>query len=606
MAVGFPTDWLEELKSKCGIVEVVSQYVPLTKRSGKHFGCCPFHNEKTGSFCVNEDGQFYHCFGCGESGDVVKFIMEMESCTFWDAVKLLAERVNMELPEFTHGENVAIKKDKKDLLENCMHSAFEYYYKNLRTAGGKDALDYLKKRKISEEFCNYYGIGLSLSYEGMTSFLRRKGYTVEILRECGLIEGENNNDAFSNRIIVPILNSMGKVVAFGGRIYHGEENRPKYKNSTNTLLFDKSRTLYGLNFVKAEKKKNGLSEIILVEGYMDVIALGSHKIMNAVAGMGTALTVGQAKELVRLCKNVLVCYDSDEAGKKAAIKNVETLSNEGAEVKIITLPEGKDPDDYVREVGADGFLRLAAEALPLVDFKLKLCENAYGLSSANARAKYATAAVKVLSAIENETERAVYINEVAKRCGVNSEILASQVKRESEQLPKQQQNQQPQSGVINDTNAGNIIAEQCVLHYVLFNREFAKFEQLQKEWFTNPVHNEIFDLILRQKENKKTVNAGILYSLMQENEEMNAVINLALKLENEKQEEKYYTDSAVMIANLYLTKLITDIGARYENESDASGKKSLLVALATAQQKLKLTSIAGKKLNFGEDHNNNG
>lgn len=590
-------EWLEELKSKCGIVEVVAQYVQLTKKGGKHFGCCPFHNEKTASFCVNEDGQFYHCFGCGESGDVVKFVMEMESCSFMDAAKILAEKVNFTLPEFKHDEHYQEKKDKNEILLGCMHDAFGYYYKNLRGSEGKDASDYLANRKISAEICNHYGIGLSISYDGLTGYLRRKGYTLENLRECGLIEGVNNNDAFSNRIIVPILNSMGKVVAFGGRIYHGEENRPKYKNSTNTLLFDKSKTLYGLNFAK-EEKKNGLSEIILVEGYMDVIALGSHGIKNAVAAMGTALTPGQAKELVRLCKNVLVCYDGDEAGRKASVKNVEILTQEGAEVKIICLPEGKDPDDYVRENEANGFLMLAQQALPLVDFKLQLCENLYGLSSANGRAKYASAAVKVLSAIANETEREVYTSEVAKKCGVNADFLASQVKCDLIDKP-----------LVNkispvEVNSGNIKAEQCVLHYLLFNSEFAKIDELQREWFSNEIHIEIFDFISKKKANNENINAGMLYGIIQESDEMNAVVNLELKLEDEKLEEKYYNDSAIMIANLYLTKIINETSARYEEESEASAKKSLIVSLTSAQQKLKLTTIAGKKLNFEKERNN--
>lgn len=596
---GFPIEWLEELKTKCGIVEIVSQYVQLTKRSGKHFGCCPFHNEKTASFCVNDDGQFYHCFGCGESGDIIKFIMEMESCSFWDAAKLLAERVNMELPEFKYNESTAVKKDKLKELEECMHSAFVYYYKNLRTVDGKNAVDYLEKRKIVESACNYYGIGLSTSYDGVVGHLRRKGYSLEQLLECGLIDAKNN-DAFANRIIVPILNAMGKVVAFGGRIYQGEENRPKYKNSTNTVLFDKSRTLYGLNFVKNEKKKNGLPDIILVEGYMDVIALGSHGIMNAVAGMGTALTEGQAKQLTRLCKNVLVCYDSDTAGKKAAIKNVQTLSQEGAEVKIITLPDGKDPDDFVRENGADEFLKLASTALPLVDFKLKICEDTYGLSSANARAKYATAGVKILAEIENPTERTVYITEVARKCGVNAEVLASQVRADATQIPTLQ----PKRSVITDANAGNIIAEQSILYFLLRGCEFAHIEELQKDWFTNAVHLEIFEFIAEQTKKGKTVKAGMLYGIIQESDDMNAVVNLELELENKKQEEKYYTDSVLMIANLYLTRLITETSEMYEQEEDTDIKKSLLGALVTAQQRLKLTTIAGKKLTTGEENNN--
>ena len=315
MAGGFTPEFLEELKYKCDIVEVISQYVPLQKKGGRYFGCCPFHNEKTPSFCVNNG--WYHCFGCGASGDVVKFVMEMESVSFYDAVKILADKVGLQLPEVKLDPQYAQKKEHGDVLKQLMRDAARYYRNNLLDEKkGNDAREYLHNRGLDDEIAKRYGLGLSLDNESMVGYMRRKGYSLKDLEECGLVgNAQRPYDAFANRIIVPIMDSMSNVIAFGGRIYHGEKDVAKYKNSTNTTLFDKGRTIYGINFIKRDKKMNGVAykELILVEGYMDVISLGASGIKNVVACMGTALTDGQARELSRMTENLYVCYDGDGA-----------------------------------------------------------------------------------------------------------------------------------------------------------------------------------------------------------------------------------------------------------------------------------------------------
>ena len=358
MAGGFTPEFMEELKYKCDIVEIISSYVPLQKKGGRYFGCCPFHNEKTPSMCVNNG--WYHCFGCGASGDVVKFVMEMENISFYDAVKLLADKVGMQLPEVKFDPKYNEKKEHGDVLKQLMRDVARYYRNNLLDESkGKEAREYLANRGIDDETSKRYGLGLSLDYESMAGYMRRKGYKLADLLECGLIAStERPSDAFANRIIVPIMDGMSNVIAFGGRIYHGEKDVAKYKNSTNTALFDKGRTVYGINFVKRDKKLNGASykNLILVEGYMDVISLGAAGVKNAVAGMGTALTEGQAREISRLTDTVFVCYDGDGAGRKASVKNTDILAKFVQNVKVVSLPDGKDPDETVRSEGYEGFM----------------------------------------------------------------------------------------------------------------------------------------------------------------------------------------------------------------------------------------------------------
>lgn len=588
---GYANDWLEELKSKTNIVDIIGQYVRLTKKGSKHFGCCPFHNEKTGSFCVNEDAQFYHCFGCGVSGDVVKFVQEIESCTFMEACEMLAEKVNMEIPKFEKSNAPKIDKSESEKLYDCMHDAFGYYYANLRK-NGNIAIEYLKSRGIDEDTMKYYGIGLSSNFDGMTTYLRLKGYTKNQLIDCGLIEGDNGKDPFSNRIIVPILNSFGKVVAFGGRIFQNEERRPKYKNSTNTILFDKSKTLYGLNFAKNLKKEHNLNEIILVEGYMDVISLGAKGIKNAVAGMGTALTEGQARELARLCKKIYVCYDGDGAGRKAAVRNVEILAaQQNTDIKIVDMPDGYDPDDYVKEFGTDGFMKLIDNALPLVDFKFKLIEDKVGLDSTNARARFASMASIVLASIEDTAERAVYAGEIAKKCQIAPESLldkakTTKIEKKSPEMPEI---------VIDSKNMGKIMAEQSLLNALLFQKSFAKIEQLQDEWFVDSEYKEIFEILCqREKANKKT-NAGILLGLFPESKAVDGVVNFDA-CSDDKTKTKFYFDSALMLANNFLNEKMIAIVKAYEDEKDDNKKRDLMKQLGEIQQKKSLKNLEGKKL----------
>ncbi|MDE6061054.1 MAG: DNA primase, partial [Clostridia bacterium] len=374
MSQGFTPEFMEELKYKTDIVDVISQYVPLQKKGGRYFGCCPFHHEKTPSFCVNQDSGFYHCFGCGVSGDVIKFVMEMESMSFFDVVKYLAEKAGMQLPEIKIDPKYSEKKERNEVLKQLMRDAARYYRNNLvNPVKGKDARAYLESRGINEETAHRYGLGLSLDYDSMVGYMRRKGHSLKDLLDSGLISNvDRPSDAFANRIIVPIINSMNEVVAFGGRIYHGEKDVAKYKNSTNTVLFDKGRTIYGVNYVKQDKRAGEVHrELILVEGYMDVISLGAAGIRNAVAGMGTALTDGQAHELKRLVPKIYVCYDGDGAGRKATVKNVEPLVKCGLDVRVVMLDDGKDPDETVRADGYDGFMKHIGEALPVIEYKLK-------------------------------------------------------------------------------------------------------------------------------------------------------------------------------------------------------------------------------------------
>jgi len=589
MAGGFTPEFMEELKYKCDIVEIISQYVPLQKKGGRYFGCCPFHNEKTPSMCVNNG--WYHCFGCGASGDVVKFVMEMESVSFYDAVKILADKVGMQLPEVKFDAKYAQKKEHSDVLKQLMRDVARYYRNNLLDEKkGAEARNYLASRGIDDETSKRYGLGLSLDGESMVGYMRRKGYMLKDLQECGLIANPDRPyDAFANRIIVPIMNGMSDVIAFGGRIYHGEKDVAKYKNSTNTTLFDKGRTLYGVNFIKRDKKLNGVAykELILVEGYMDVISLGAAGIKNAIAGMGTALTEGQAREISRLTENLYVCYDGDGAGKHASIKNVDILSPYIQNVKVVSLDEGKDPDETVREEGYEGFMKHVSEALPVVEYKLKLCADANDLGSVNGRAKYVQSALKVLKDIDNRAEREVYMAIVSKLSGVSVSTLSQEIG-----APRPQR-EEPINENSEEKQAKNLRASRFIVNRLLNNAVYADLSKIKREWLANDTHKKIFDFVLTEPEKKVSISK--MYDVMgYDDDEINHVLGINLHFSDNGREADYYNDCLLALANECISKKLEEAKERFNTLSDANEKRAGIAEISALQKILKSKSIEDK------------
>lgn len=589
MAGGFTPEFLEELKYKCDIVEVISQYVPLQKKGGRYFGCCPFHNEKTPSFCVNNG--WYHCFGCGASGDVVKFVMEMESVSFYDAVKILADKVGLQLPEVKLDPQYAQKKEHGDVLKQLMRDAARYYRNNLLDEKkGNDAREYLHNRGLDDEIAKRYGLGLSLDNESMVGYMRRKGYSLKDLEECGLIANtERPYDAFANRIIVPIMDSMSNVIAFGGRIYHGEKDVAKYKNSTNTALFDKGRTIYGVNFIKRDKKLNGIAykELILVEGYMDVISLGASGIKNAVACMGTALTDGQARELSRMTETLYVCYDGDGAGKKATIRNVDILAKFVQNVRVISLDDGKDPDETVREGGVEAFVKKQKEALPVIEYKLKLCADANDLGSVNGRAKYIQSALKVLKTIDNRAEREVYMDIVSKKSGVSVATLTDEVGMiRPTKIERTKENDEEK---IEKT----LIASRFVLNRILKGEKFVDISKIKTEWLANDLHKEVFDWAKTMPEHTDLVNP-MFSKFGYENDEINKILNVNMKFADTIREADYFNDCVLMLANEFVSKRLEQVKNGYNELSDPEAKRASIAEISRLQKILKSKDINDK------------
>lgn len=414
---------IEKIIEVSNIVDVISEFVPL-KRTGRNFmGVCPFHGDKGPSLSVSEDKQLFHCFGCGASGNVIGFIMKIRNLDFIDAVKYLADRAGITIET----ENESPEKLKNDMLKERIFEAniqaARFFFNNLKN--NTDAANYFKKRDVDRKSLNKFGLGYSYnSWNSLYNFLKSKGFEDDIIEKAGLVlKGDNGYyDRFRNRVMFPVFDIKGRVVGFGGRVL--DQSKPKYLNSPETPVFSKGTNLYGLNFVK----KAGLPEsIIIVEGYMDCISLHQHGISNAVASLGTALTQEQARLLKRYSKKIYICYDADAAGQTATLRGLQILEQAGCEVRVVSIPVGKDPDEYLKSNGAKDFLKLVKEAIPIVDFRIQMAKNGKNLKDTRQKSVFIKEVAEILSGMNSEIDIQLYSTKVFDETGISIDSILGEI-----------------------------------------------------------------------------------------------------------------------------------------------------------------------------------
>ncbi|ACL69991.1 DNA primase [Halothermothrix orenii] len=422
--------FLDELKGSLDIVDLVSDYVDLKKVGKNYVGLCPFHQEKTPSFTVNPERQFFYCFGCGVGGDVISFLMEIENITFKESVKMLARRSGMEVPGDDPRHRQQLREREKLFKINHLTAKF-YHYLLLETDQGLKAINYLKKRGFTKKDIKKFGLGYAPDrWDGLLKFLTGKGFEEGELVKAGLVLLSNNNnyyDRFRDRLIFPIFNSRGEVLAFGGRLIDSDESQPKYLNSPETPVFNKGKNLYGLNWAKHEMRKS--SEVIIMEGYTDVLRAHQMGINNVVASLGTALTSEQARLIARYSNLAYISYDADTAGTKATLRGLDILKNAGLNVKVVDLPQDSDPDEYLRKKGVDEFYTLLEEAVDLVEFKIKQGLENIDLNNVQGKIEGTRKLVKILATLEDRIEREIYIQNVSDKFNLDPEILKSEVEK---------------------------------------------------------------------------------------------------------------------------------------------------------------------------------
>lgn len=586
---GFDAKFIDELKNKNDIVDVISKYVPLERKGSNFMGRCPFHHEKTPSFCVNSDNQFYYCFGCHKSGDVISFIREIEILDFADAVKLLAERAKMPLPDMRYDdEQIKKQKAKRARLLGLLKDTALFYVHNLHSDKATRHLSYIEKRKITAQTITRFGIGASLDFEGLVRHLKSKGYTTEEMVESGAV-GEKNGryfDWLGGRLIIPVIDQFNNVIAFDGRRIDDVKEQ-KYINTKETSIFAKGKTLFNINNLKKTKNEKGLTDAIVVEGHLDVVMLSQAGFDNVVASMGTALTADQARLIKRYTNKVYISYDGDSAGKKATFRGLDILQDEGLEVKVITLPEGKDPDDVIKTEGTESYRKYITEALPLIDFKLQEIKKEYNLATTDGKRKYASSAIKVIRESSSPAEQEDLLKAVRAATGFSFDAL----KRELYSEEEKPQITIPTNRII-DSADKEILAARFVLYSFLFNKPFAEKEELEELEFSLQSHREIKQYIIDKLQSGEKPKFTDLYEVLPE--EYSEERDFIASMENGKlntltfDDGVYYTDCVKTLKIIALDKKIKSLAERFKTETDEEERKKITQELntVTAQKKL--------------------
>ena len=586
-------EFLITLKEKLNIVDVASSYVTLERRGGSFWACCPFHHEKTPSFAINEADQYYHCFGCGESGDVIKFVREMENIDFMDAVKLLAERAGLQMPQtgFDNQKTAEIKR-KRDTLLKIMNDCAHFYLDNLNSGKADEHIEYIMKRQIPANIVRSFGLGASLNFNDLPKFLLSKGYSKQDILDSGTVNEVNGRltDAQGGRLIFPVINAMDEVVAFGGRVLK-KTDFAKYKNTKETVIFNKSKTLYNINLLKKLRKTQTIKEVIMVEGYMDTISLYQAGFKNVVASMGTSLTQEQARLIKRYADTVFISYDGDGAGQKANMRGLEILKDEGLNVKVVPLPEGLDPDDVIKQRGPDGYRQCLDAAMPFIDYKLSVLEKGYDMSRTDEKRKFVTEAIKIVRTADSAAEQEELLKKLRDKTGITYESLS----RDLHSAPVKEAVAPKSEEIRKDSSSAAVKASRFVIAAYLFGAKYADGD-ISDIPFCDDLHNIIANYLKSKKLLEERIQPAELFEFVEENtseyEELCRILDFSdgNRLSGQVNED-YFFDCIRRLKIYDLDKKINALRAQAKKESEVSTAREILNKInGLIKQKEKLKS----------------
>ena len=511
--IRYSDELIEEIRSSNDIVDTVSQYVQLKRKGRNFFGLCPFHKEKSPSFSVSPDKQIFHCFGCGVGGNVIHFISKIENLDFKDTIEYLADRAGIELPK-TENEQFNQRQILKDKVYKINEETARFYHENLYKPTAKEAQNYVKERKLNNATLKSFLIGYSGTYNELYKHLRSKGFSDNEILASSLVNKNDRGqfiDRFRRRLMIPILDVRGKVIAFGGRVL--DNSLPKYINSPENIVYSKGRNLFGLNVAK----KGDLKKVVIVEGYMDAISLYQRGITNVVASLGTALTEAQGRLLRKYAEQIIISYDSDSAGQAATLRGLEILRNLGCDVRILQMEGAKDPDEYVIKYGTGRFNLLIDNAISLVEFKVKVLKNKFDLDNTNDKIKFLQEIAKVLSEVESQIELEIYVEKIANEYSISKEAIYSEInkiKYANTSKQKEPENVIRRAKPVKVSKVDDsVIKKENVVIYLLLN---------YPEESTEKIRNNLLETDFKYETNKKIINK--LYELIDKKEKISSEV----------------------------------------------------------------------------------
>ena len=571
----YPADWYAELKQRNDIVSTVGAYITLNRKGRQYWACCPFHHEKTPSFTVNEEGQYYHCFGCGESGNSVDFVMKMESCDRDRAIEIMAQKVGMKMPE-NMGDASIIEMQKKEKTEilKALNLAKEHYKNNLYQTFAKDAQNYLKKRNFRKSDLDNFEIGYAHRNE-IVSYLKNNNISFEIMQKAG-IAGVSNGKEFdyqSDRLVFPILNSYEETVGFSGRIVLADDSRAKYKNTAQTPVFDKSSCVYGIHIVKKVKKEKPIDKIIIVEGQIDVIKMNSNGFSPTVASLGTAFTAKHARELKRFCDNVVLLFDGDGAGIKAAERAINILVEQGLNVKVARLPKGYDPDEYLKTFGKEKMQKLLNSAKHYVEYLLEVTREQFNLNEPNEKSNCVKSSLKIISALKTSSEQEIYLKLLANSLGVALETLRKDISKSDKQIEVEEN-----KNVLIKQEDGNIKAIKYILLALYKNLSFISKKSSLKKYISHPIYQSLYEKLLRNYQGEEELNLD---------SEEKDIFDKVLELDEKILSENFYDECAFKIFENYMKVWQQVLSDKYKETSETEERKQISAEIAKIIAKLK-------------------
>lgn len=518
----YPDDLVEEVRVRNDIVDVIGSYIHLQKKGSNHFGLCPFHNEKSGSFSVSAPKQMFHCFGCGVSGNVYTFLMKYENMTFVEALQALADRAGVKLPEVELSAEEKRKNNLKKSILEANKEAAKYFYYQLKDESGKAGYDYLKNRELSDETIKNFGLGFARAGRGqLYGYLKSKQFSDEVLAKSGLFIIDEKNgmvDKFWNRVMFPIMDVNHRVIAFGGRVMG--DGKPKYLNTQETEVFDKSRNLYGLNFARSSRKKN----LIICEGYMDVIALHQAGFNQAVASLGTALTSGHASLMRRYTDEVLLTYDSDEAGITAALRAIPILKAAGLTARVINMQPYKDPDEFIKNLGADEFQKRIENAENSFYYEIRMLERGFDFKDPESKTKFFNEVAKRILRFEDELERENYIEGICDKYSVDKSKMQKSVATQAMKAEGLSTFERPKSGINSekkDPNEGIKKIQKIILTWICNSKSVYKQIKpyIEVDDFSEDIYRKAASVLFEQIENGQLNEAKIIGFFTDEEEQ---------------------------------------------------------------------------------------
>lgn len=550
----YPEELVEEIREKNDIVEVIGTYVKLQRKGSSYFGLCPFHNEKSASFSVSPEKQMYYCFGCGAGGNVFTFIMEYENYSFPEAMKYLADRAGVKLPEQEYSEQEKRQQDRRMQILELNKMAANYFYYQLRTENGAQAMRYLKNRQLDDETIKSFGLGFANKYSNdLCQYLKQKGIKDELLKESGLVnidEKRGMYDKFWNRVIFPIQDVNNRVIGFGGRVMG--DGKPKYLNSPETLVFDKSRNLYGLNIARTTRKKY----LLVCEGYMDVISMHQAGFKNAVASLGTALTEKHAALLKRYTDEVILTYDSDDAGVHAALRAIPLVKQAGLRARVLHLDPYKDPDEFIKALGAERFQERIYQAQNSFLFEVSVLEKDYDMKDPEGKTSFFRAVSEKLIEFDQELERENYIQAIAEKYQISFEQLRKMVNRTAmhaigKEMPRYAPAQRERKAKEKDD--GMRQSQRIMLTWLIEKKGlYEKIKDyLSAGDFTEDLYHQAAELLFEQLEKGEMNPARIInhFEDPQQQKEAASLFHANLKLQSEAEFQKALNETLRKIIN---------------------------------------------------------